>query len=137
MKRHRRSPLPADPAPRGGLLGWQQKRATELLVADLTSPAELKDVATGCGISLGHFNRAFRNTTGQSPRQWLIRYRIQKAKRLLLETSNSLIAIAFECGFSDQSHFTRMFTRHVGQAPGRWRQMQRADDAGGERTSRG
>jgi AraC family transcriptional regulator len=125
-----------DPAHRGGLSGWQEKRATELLVADLTSPAALKDVATGCGISVGHFNRGFRISTGQSPRQRLIGYRIQKAKRLLLETSNSLIAIAFECGFSDQSHFTRMFARHVGQAPGRWRQMQRvAGPAGGKPAS--
>lgn len=136
MSLHHPSKIPADPAHRGGLSGWQEKRATELLVADLTSPAALKDVATGCGISVGHFNRAFRNSTGQSPRQWLIGYRIQKAKRLLLETSNSLIAIAFECGFSDQSHFTRMFTRHVGQAPGRWRQLQRvAGPVGGKPAS--
>jgi len=120
---------------RGGLSGWQKKRATELLVADLTNPAALKEVATGCGISVGHFNRAFRNSTGQSPHQWLIHYRIQKAKNLLLETSASLIAIALDCGFSDQSHFTRMFTRHVGTTPGRWRRIQRIAGPAGEESA--
>lgn len=119
-------------AGRGGLSGWQKNRATALLVANLSSPAALKDIATHCGISVGHFTRAFRNSTGYSPHQWLILYRIELAKNLLLETSGSLIAIAVECGFADQSHFTRMFTRHVGETPGRWRRTWAAKMADGE-----
>ena len=115
---------------RGGLSGWQKLRAKQLLAADLNSPIALKDVATDCGISVGHFNRAFRRSTGYSPHQWLIRYRIQRAKNLLQETSSSLIAIALECGFSDQSHFTRMFMRHVGETPGRWRRTWATGTAG-------
>lgn len=99
----------------------QETLAKEMLASHLSGDISITDIAKNCGISPGHFTRAFRATTGHSPHQWLIRQRLEKACALLRDTQLSLAAIAFECGFSEQSHFTRVFSRAFGVPPGRWR----------------
>jgi AraC family transcriptional regulator len=81
----------------------------------------LVDVARACGLSRGHFTKAFRVATGLTPHQWLQRYRVDKAKTLLLNPSSSIAEIAGACGFADQSHLTRVFSRLVGSTPALWR----------------
>jgi AraC-like DNA-binding protein len=106
---------------RGGLTGWQERRATEYLSTNLGSEGSLKDIAEQCGLSTSHFSKAFKETMGIAPHQWLIRRRIAVAKELLKAPSLSLAEVALECGFADQSHLTRVFTRIVGMGPGAWR----------------
>jgi AraC-like DNA-binding protein len=108
-------------ASRGGLAKWQQKRAEEMLAANLTGDVSLADLASDCGLSSSHFARAFRASTGVSPHQWLLRHRVQEAQRLLANDEIPLAEIALTCGFGDQSHFTRVFSRMVGLSPGAWR----------------
>ena len=67
---------------RGGLAPWQIKRAEEKLAANLEGNVSLADLAAHCGVSVGHFARAFRRSIGLSPHQWLLRRRIDEAKRL-------------------------------------------------------
>ncbi|NKB16120.1 MAG: helix-turn-helix transcriptional regulator [Sphingomonadales bacterium] len=106
---------------KGGLTGWQERRATEYLSANLGSEGSLKEIAAQCGLSTSHFCKAFKETMGIPPHQWLIRRRIEVAKVFLKAPSLSLAEVALECGFADQSHFTRVFTRIVGMGPGAWR----------------
>jgi AraC-like DNA-binding protein len=106
---------------RGGLAAWQERRAKEMLTADLTAGISLSDLASECGLSVSHFTRAFRQTTGLPPHRWLLRQRIERAKVLLRNASISLSDIALVCGFADQSHFTRVFSGATGLAPGAWR----------------
>jgi AraC-like DNA-binding protein len=114
--------LPRAPQPaRGGLAPWQEKRAKDLLCANLTQDVSLQAVAQACGLSLSHFSRAFRQTTGRAPYAWLLRRRIDAAKDLLRAGRLSLAEIGLACGFADQSHFTRVFSRHAGVGPGAWR----------------
>ena len=106
---------------KGRLARWQEARAKEMIDARLDGDIPLVDLAAACGLSVGHFARAFRQTTNMSPHQWLLQRRIDRAMTLLRETSLPLAEIATACGFSDQSHFTRIFNRIVGATPGTWR----------------
>ncbi len=112
-------------APRqGGLAAWQERRAKELMSANLRGNVSSTDLATECLLSAGHFARAFRHSTGLSPHQWLIQCRIEMADALLREGKLSLAEIARACGFADQSHFTKAYARRRGISPGAWRRQQ-------------
>lgn len=106
---------------RGTLAPWQERRAKEILSANLGGEVSLDRLASECGLSVRHFARAFRQTTGSPPHRWLLKLRITKAKELLLKSKLSLSDIALACGFADQSHFTRVFSATVGESPGVWR----------------
>jgi AraC-like DNA-binding protein len=106
---------------RGGLAPWQEKRAREMLSAHLDGDLPLSLLAEECGLSAGHFARAFRRSVGTSPHQWLLQRRVDRATGLLRDGRSTLIEVALACGFADQSHFTRVFTRIVGVSPGAWR----------------
>jgi AraC-like DNA-binding protein len=112
--------------PRGGLAPWQLKRAEEMLSANLGGDLPLASIAAECRLSTSHFTRAFRQTTGLPPHQWLLKRRVETAKAILRDTSLSLGEIARTCGFADQSHFTRVFSRLEGQGPGAWRRAVQA-----------
>jgi AraC family transcriptional regulator len=105
---------------RGGLAPWQERRAKEILRANLHG-VPLKEVARECGLSVGYFSHAFRRTLGVAPHNWLIEQRIVLSKEKLRDDRLSLTDVAAECGFCDQSHFTHHFTRIVGVSPGAWR----------------
>jgi AraC family transcriptional regulator len=108
---------------RGGLAPWQESRAKELLAANLAKETSLQEIAGECGLTLAHFSRAFKVSTGTSPHAWLQARRLDRAKGMLL-SRESLAEVALACGFADQSHFTRMFARSVGVTPGKWRRLQ-------------
>jgi len=110
---------------RGGLAPWQERRAKELLAAKLDGNVSVKEIARKCGLSVGHFSRAFRQSAGVGPHGWLVNQRVEAAKALLRDDTLSLSEIALRCGFSDQSHFTRTFSRVAGTSPGAWRRMRR------------
>jgi AraC family transcriptional regulator len=105
---------------RGGLAPWQERRAKEILRANLHG-VPLKEVARECGLSVGYFSHAFRRTLGVAPHKWLIEQRIVLSKEKLRDDGLSLSDVATECGFSDQSHLTRAFRQTVGVSPGAWR----------------
>ncbi|KAA1176525.1 helix-turn-helix transcriptional regulator [Rhizobium tropici] len=105
----------------GGLAGWQEKRAKELLAANLAGEISLATLADACGLSVRHFTRAFRQSVGISPHRWLVQKRVELAKQLLQNSRLSLLEITLACGFADQSHFTRVFTTVVGIGPAAWR----------------
>jgi AraC family transcriptional regulator len=110
----------------GGLTPKQERRAKELLDARLDGAVSLAELANTCELSVRHFSRAFRQSTGQSPHRWLLERRLDKARAMLEGSSLSLHDVATECGFASQSHFTRVFTRAIGTSPGMWRRARRA-----------
>jgi AraC-like DNA-binding protein len=109
----------------GGLAPWQERRAKELLDVHTGGGVTLDILARSCGLSVRHFTRAFRQSTGMAPYQWLQYRRMEKAKQLLEASSAPLSTIALDCGFADQSHFTRTFARLVGVTPRIWRRTKR------------
>ena len=106
---------------RGGLAPWQVKRACDRLESDLGGTLTLQQVAAEFGLSVSHFSRAFRISTGLPPHQWLLQQRIMAAKQLMTVRDLPLSEIAISAGFANQSHFTRVFSAAVGVSPGIWR----------------
>lgn len=109
--------------PRGGLAPRQERRAKELMSATLNQEIPLSRLAQECGLSVRHFSRAFRRSTGVSPHRWLMKHRVDCARELLSNRALSLSDVALSCGFADQSHFTRVFTALMGVSPGAWRRF--------------
>jgi len=107
--------------PRGALAAWQERRAKELMSASLTEGLSLARLAAECGLSVRHFARAFRQSTGIPPHRWLLKLRVERATDLLRNRALPLADVAICCGFADQSHFTRVFTALVGLSPSAWR----------------
>lgn len=105
----------------GGLAPWQERRAKEKIASNLDGQISLKSLADECRLSVSHFAKAFRESVGETPHQWLMQRRIDRSKDLLNEGRLPLAEIATVCGFADQSHFTRAFAQRVGVSPGAWR----------------
>ena len=108
---------------KGGLAPWQERRAQEMLAADLAGDIPLAEIAEACGLSVSHFSRAFRQSMGLAPHAWLLQARVEHAMTLLRQRRQSLSEIALACGFVDQSHFTRVFVQRVGLTPGSWQRV--------------
>jgi AraC-like DNA-binding protein len=72
-------------------------------------------------LSVFHFSRAFAAATGESPIRYVTRKRIERAKKLLSNTSSPLADVALQCGFSSQSHLTTRFKSATGVTPARFR----------------
>jgi AraC family transcriptional regulator len=108
----------------GGLAPWQERRAKEMIAANLDG-VPVKELARECGLSAAHFSRAFRRSVGVAPHNWLIEQRIVLSKKKLRDDRLSLADVAVECGFSDHAHFTRHFARIVGVTPSAWRRARK------------
>jgi AraC-like DNA-binding protein len=123
-----RTPAPSNPEthlPRGGLPAWQARRVYAHVEANLSRKISIQELARLLDLSASHFCRAFKTTLGVSPREYVLRRRIQVAQGLMLTTSEPLSAIAMMCGMCDQPHFTRSFHRVVGETPYTWRRTRR------------
>jgi AraC-like DNA-binding protein len=112
---------PAPVPSRSGLAPWQVKRACERLDSDLGGTISLQQIAAEFGLSVSHFSRAFRISTGLPPHQWLLRQRVKAAKQLMSLRDLPLSEIAVSAGFANQSHFTKVFSAQVGVSPAVWR----------------
>ena len=82
-----------------------------------TEPISMKEMAEQAGVSATSFNTRFREILRMTPSEYVLSRRIEHARRLLAQTSKSLAEIAFELGFTDQSHFTKRFRRITGLTP--------------------
>lgn len=88
---------------------------------------DLESVAATAGMSPFHFLRVFGKTLGVTPHQYLVRSRLRRAARLLVEPGMSVTDVALEVGFADLSNFVRTFHRAAGVSPGVFRKMSKAD----------
>lgn len=107
--------------PRSGLVAWRLKRVLAFVDAHLAEPVTLADMASAAGLSRMHFAAQFRVATGQRPRAFLLRRRIEQAQRMMRESREPLVQIALAVGFQTQAHFTTVFRRFAGDTPHQWR----------------
>ena len=103
---------------RGGLSAAAKRRVLEMIEAALDARLTIEALAREAGLSPAHFARAFKETMGRAPHQYLLALRLARARRLLETTDLGLSDIAQRAGFADQAHFTRLFKRAFGATPG-------------------
>ena len=108
--------------PSHGLTQQQMRRVIDFIQAYLGQDLSLDALAQQIGLSPYHFARQFRQTTGESPHQFVVRQRIQRAQQLLEQADLPLVHIALESGFANQSHLTQVFKRQLGLTPRAYRQ---------------
>jgi len=95
--------------------------AIDFIESNLSSELRLADIARAANTSQFHLARKFKQQTGWTPAGYIWMARIRLAKRLLQHTKRPIIDIAFQCGFSSQSHFSALFKRHAGVTPAAYR----------------
>jgi len=111
-------PVPAPgPRTRGGLPPKMLRRVREYIEAHLDEKISIESLADAIGLSMFHFARAFKQSEGVTPHDYLIRRRVKRAMELLASTDLPLSEIAVTVGFSDQSHCARRFREIVGVCP--------------------
>jgi len=117
--------VPSSPARRahlrGGLAPAALRRVQVFVEANLARSIRLHDLAARAGLSPYHFARAFKTSSSMTPRGFVEHRRIERAKRLLTESTQSLAEVAVETGFGTQSRLTSTFKRHTGFTPGAYR----------------
>src|SRR5688572_20309891 len=106
---------------RGGLAPWQVRKVANHIDAHLDQPIRNEDLALIARLTPSHFGRAFRNSFGEPPHEYVMRRRVERAQGLMLSTDAPLSEIALDCGLADQSHLTRLFRRIAGESPRAWR----------------
>ncbi|HEX8053861.1 MAG TPA: AraC family transcriptional regulator, partial [Thermoleophilaceae bacterium] len=97
----------------------------EVIDARYAEPLSVGDVAQAVASSPSHLGRMAKRVTGVSIRQWIEERRMQEARRLLLETDQSIDLIARTVGFHDVQYFRRRFRRAHGMPPQTWRERNR------------
>ena len=95
----------------------------------LHEPIGREDVAQAVALSPSHFSRLFKQHTGRSFNQTLVRMRVDHAAELLTRTGQSVGQIAEASGFREQGYFSKTFHKLIGQTPRAYRLNHASDRA--------
>jgi AraC family transcriptional regulator len=105
-----------------GLPPARLRSAIDYIESHLVDEASLFEIAHAAGLSPYHFARLFRKSTGTSPRQFLLRCRVDRATTLIrTNPKRKLSWVASAVGFHDERHLARYFVRFVGCSPAHYR----------------
>jgi AraC family transcriptional regulator len=107
---------------RGGLGSARLRKIRELVHAKMEDDLSLDEMAQSVGLSTAHFARMFRKSTGQTPHQFVLRQRVERAKAMLRAPGARVLDVAVACGFKTQQHFAQVFCDVCGVSPTRYRQ---------------
>jgi len=102
---------------RSGLSAAQLARVTEYVEENLASDLSLVRLARVAAASTSHFRVLFKQSTGYSVHDYVIRRRVERARRLLQKGELPVSQVAFEAGFSHGSHLARCMRRVLGVTP--------------------
>ena len=100
-------------------------RAMEFLQKNYSERLSAESLADTANMSKSTFLRHFKRYFDATPLEYLNRYRVKEAQRLLEETDMSVTTIAQECGFFDSSHFIKSFKKQSGVSPAAFRQQKK------------
>jgi AraC family transcriptional regulator len=108
----------------GQLPQYKLQQVIDYINAYLDRDLSLQELSNLVQMSPHYFSKLFKQSTGTTPHQYVIRCRIERAKCLMGQSKLSLAEIAIQVGFVDQSHLHRHFTRLVGITPKNYRNIQ-------------
>ena len=91
-------------------------------VPEMEGDLSLEELAEAAGLSIAHFSQMFRQSTGQSPHQFVLHHRVDRAKEMLRAAEMRVLDVAVACGFKTQQHFARVFRSVCGASPTEYRQ---------------
>jgi AraC family transcriptional regulator len=106
----------------GGLAPARLRRVSDLVQAKIEGELTLHEMAESAELSTAHFSQMFRKSTGQSPHQFVLHHRVERAKEMLRAAEARVLDVAVACGFKTQQHFARVFRRMCGASPTEYRQ---------------
>jgi AraC family transcriptional regulator len=107
---------------RGGLGSARLRRIKELVHAKMEDDLSLDEMAQSVGLSTAHFARMFRKSTGETPHQFVLRQKVERAKAMLRAPDARVLDVAVACGFKTQQHFAQVFREVWGVSPTEYRQ---------------
>jgi AraC family transcriptional regulator len=110
------------PISRGGLGPTRLRRIREFVDARMEDDLSLDEMAQSVGLSTAHFARMFRKSTGETPHQFVLRQKLERAKAMLRAPDARVLDVAVACGFKTQQHFAQVFHDICGISPTRYRQ---------------
>jgi AraC family transcriptional regulator len=110
------------PIYQGGLPERQLRQVLDYMNDHLDQEIKLADLAAVLGMSQFHFSHLFKQAIGIAPYQYLLQQRIEQAKRLLKQTDQLIVDIAFLCGFNSHSHLSKQFRQITGVTPTAFRE---------------
>lgn len=101
------------------------RRALEIVAKNFSGPIKDADVAQELGLSASHFRYLFRQQTSKPFHQYVLTYRLNRAKEMLRTTQLTVQQVAQACGFTSQAHFCRAFAKHTDMVPTAFRDKHR------------
>jgi AraC-like DNA-binding protein len=108
------------------------RRAIRFVNDNLDTRLRWEEIAAEVDLDPFTFGRGFKQATGMTPHQYVIRCRLRRAMKLLTRDALSLADVALEVGCSCQSHLTTLFRKHLGTTPGAFRVSAREERQRGE-----
>ncbi|WP_263366184.1 helix-turn-helix domain-containing protein [Edaphobacter bradus] len=93
----------------------------EFVHAKMEDELRLCELAQSVGLSTAHFSQMFRKSTGETPYQFVLRVRVERAKEMLRSAETRVLDVAIACGFKTQQHFARIFRQICGVSPMEYR----------------
>jgi len=93
----------------------------EFVYAKMEDELSLGELAQSVGLSTAHFSEMFRKSTGETPHQFVLRLRVERAKEMLRSAESRVLDVAIACGFKTQQHFARVFRHLCGLSPKEYR----------------
>jgi AraC-like DNA-binding protein len=98
-------------------------RAKDLIDARFRDPLDVPELARAAHMSPAHFSREFRRSFGETPHQYLLTRRLERAASLLRNTDHSVADICFDVGLRSVGSFTTSFGRSYGVSPTAYRSV--------------
>ena len=97
------------------------ERAERRLLESVDMPPAIPGLARELGVAYSYFRREFKRHTGLAPYQYVRRLRLEKARRMIGNSTESLQAISERLGFASPFHLSSAFKKQYGQSPDHWR----------------